>query len=460
MWKTLRVFASLPKGADVKYLKVTRSSAVTGDSIAANQLPRAPGDAEPVIACQRRPVSRGQRLRARHRPRWAALAIFAMVPALTLTCAVPALTSSAVAATPPTPTLAAPTAQAAAVQAELTAGAKTLDAARAKLATLQSAAAAATAQAAALNAQLAALHDQLAEYAAQLYVDPIVQESMAAIAQGSDLAVTVQGVQMLSIVNRGRGEVLHAAVYDEQQAQQLGAQAAQAVAAAAVVQAQVASQVSALQLKSAQAQARLTAAQTAYQTSLERAALQRIAAATAAHNAAARAAALKQAAALAADTAGAPGGAALCAAASAGPYPAGPWGGYADGFIPSSQLCSIAGGGRLRPDAAAAFDKMSQAYARVFGTNICVTDSYRSYTEQVKVFRQRPSLAAVPGTSSHGWGLALDLGCGMQSSRSAQYRWMVANAAGFGWVHPAWAAHDPFEPWHWEFGHLSGAGGT
>ena len=92
---------------------------------------------------------------------------------------------------------------------------------------------------------------------------------MAALAQGSDLAVTVQGVQMLSIVNQGRAEVLHAAVYDEQQAQQLNAQAAQAVAAAATVQAQVVVQVAALQRKSAQAQAQLTAAQTAYQTSLE-----------------------------------------------------------------------------------------------------------------------------------------------------------------------------------------------
>ncbi len=125
--------------------------------------------------------------------------------------------------------------------------------------------------------------------------------------------------------------------------------------------------------------------------------MQEIAAATAAHNSAARAAALKQAAALAADTAGAPGDATLCDRGVGGPYPAGPWGGYADGFIPSSQLCTITGGGRLRPDAAAAFDKMSQAYARVFGSNICVTDAYRSYTEQVKVFRQRPSLAAVPG---------------------------------------------------------------
>jgi hypothetical protein len=183
MWKTLRVFASSPKGADVKNLKVTRSCALTGDSIAANQLPSTLGDAEPVTADQHRPGYVGLRLRAR-RAGWTALAIMALVPALTLTCAVPAFTSSAAAVTPPTPTLAALTAQANAVQAELTAGATTLDGARSKLAALQAVASAATAQAAALNAQLAGLRDQLAEYAAQLYVDPTAQESFAALAQG------------------------------------------------------------------------------------------------------------------------------------------------------------------------------------------------------------------------------------------------------------------------------------
>jgi len=159
------------------------------------------------------------------------------------------------------------------------------------------------------------------------------------------------------------------------------------------------------------------------------------------------------------DAADATGSMSDCAASSRG-YPTGPWGGYSDGLIPSSQLCAIIGGGRLRPDAAAAFNAMSQAYAQAFGTNLCVGDSYRSYSQQVSIFRERPSLAAVPGTSNHGWGLAVDLGCGVQSSRSAQYRWMTRTASQFGFVHPAWAVHDPYEPWHWEFGHLSGAGGT
>ncbi len=372
-----------------------------------------------------------------------------------------ALAADRAAANPPTPqSLATLRAQADAVRAELTAGAAKLDASRSKLATLQATAAAATSEASKIDARLGAMRDQLAGYAAQLYMDPATETAMSALTQGSNFAASVQGVQMLSIVNRGRTEVLRTVVVDEEQAEVLQTQAAQAVAAAAIVQKSVTAQVAALQAKAGQASSRLTAGEVAYQTELERAAVQRIAAARAAHNEAARALAVRQAAALAADEADIPVPAAQCGAASDGPFPAGPWGGYANGFIPASQLCAITGGGRLRPDAAAAFNAMSAAYARVFGSGLCVSDSYRSYSEQARVFRQRPSLAAVPGTSNHGWGLAVDLGCGVQSSRTAQYHWMAANAGTFGWVHPAWAFHDPFEPWHWEFGHLAGAGGT
>jgi D-alanyl-D-alanine carboxypeptidase len=385
----------------------------------------------------------------------------ALAAVLALGSTTPAFAADRSAANPPTPqTLAALTAQADAVRAELTAGAAKLDAARSKLATLQATAAAATSEASKIDGRLGAMREQLAGYAAQLYMEPTAETAMSALTQGSNFAASVQGVQMLSIVNRGRTEVLRAVVVDEEQAEVLQTQAAQAVAAAAIVQKSVTAQVAALQAKAGQASTRLTAGEVAYQTALERAAVQRIAAAKAAHNEAARALAVRQAAVLAADEADIPVPAAQCGADSDGPFPAGPWGGYADGFIPSSQLCAITGGGRLRPDAAAAFNAMSAAYARTFGSGLCVSDSYRSYSQQARVFRQRPSLAAVPGTSNHGWGLAVDLGCGVQSSRSAQYRWMTANAGKFGWVHPAWAFHDPFEPWHWEFGHLAGAGGT
>ena len=399
------------------------------------------------------------------RPR-ARLATLIVVPLLVVGLATPAVASDS----PPTPqTLAALKAEADAVQAKLTTGARSLEAARSKLTALSAAAATAKAAAAAVNSELAVLRDQLSSYAAALYVHPAAQDAAAALTNSADLETTVQGVQMLSIVNRDRGDVLNAVIAAEQRAEVLNTQAAQAVAAAAHVQTSMASQVVALQTESAAASTQLIDAQAAYQAAVARAATARLAAAKVAlvQKVARDAAAVKAQAALAQaasdraarDAADATGSVADCAASSRG-YPTGPWGGYSDGLIPSSQLCAIIGGGRLRPDAAAAFNAMSQAYAQAFGTNLCVGDSYRSYSQQVSIFRECPSLAAVPGTSNHGWGLAVDLGCGVQSSRSAQYRWMSRTASQFGWVHPAWAVHDPYEPWHWEFGHLSGAGGT
>jgi hypothetical protein len=388
-----------------------------------------------------------------------------LAAALALVAAAPALASGPdTGGKTPTPqTLAAMKAQADVVQQQLTVGVKNLEAAQSKLAALQAKAAAATTAAAKVGAELARLRKKLGTYAAELYMRPTGELAMAALASQGDLASSVRGVQMLSIVNRGRSEVLREVAVEAQRVEVLQTQAAQAAAAAAVVQKSVTVQVTALQLKASQAESSLTAAQAAYQAELARVAAIRLAAARAARqqaarDQAARALAARRAAALAAE--GTDPTAPVGGCAPGGPYPSGPWGGYSDGFVPSSQLCAIIGGGRLRPDAALAFNRMSSAYAAAFGSNLCVNDSYRSYSEQVAVFRQRPRLAAIPGTSNHGWGLAVDLGCGVQSSRTAQYRWMTANAGRFGWVHPAWAVRSPFEPWHWEFGHLAGTGGT
>jgi hypothetical protein len=62
--------------------------------------------------------------------------------------------------------------------------------------------------------------------------------------------------------------------------------------------------------------------------------------------------------------------------------------------------------------------------------------------------------AAVPGTSVHGWGRAVDFqdNAGKLTFDSAGYRWLQANAWRWGFVHPAWAepgGSSP-EPWHWE----------
>jgi hypothetical protein len=130
------------------------------------------------------------------------------------------------------------------------------------------------------------------------------------------------------------------------------------------------------------------------------------------------------------------------------------WGGYPNGLIPPSAMCSLGiAGHQLRCDAAAAFRAMARAYASSFGGALCVTDSYRTYASQVRLYGEKPALAAVPGTSNHGWGLALDLCGGIQTFGTPQYAWMVANAGRFGFLHPTWA--DPGngreEPWHWEY---------
>jgi LAS superfamily LD-carboxypeptidase LdcB len=87
-----------------------------------------------------------------------------------------------------------------------------------------------------------------------------------------------------------------------------------------------------------------------------------------------------------------------------------------------------------------------RADARAAGVEIGVTDSYRSYDQQVDVARRKGlysqgGLAAKPGTSDHGWGMSLDL-----DLDSRAQAWMRANAGRHGFVEDV-----PREPWHWTF---------
>jgi hypothetical protein len=135
----------------------------------------------------------------------------------------------------------------------------------------------------------------------------------------------------------------------------------------------------------------------------------------------------------------------------------GAWGGWVNGQIPADQLCAVGGGQRLRCDAAAAYTAMSAAYSATFGTPLCITDSYRSLDAQVDAHHRKPRITAVPGTSNHGWGLAVDLCGGINVFGTAQTTWMQVNAAHYGWLQPDWAragGQNP-EPWHWEYGSLT-----
>lgn len=128
---------------------------------------------------------------------------------------------------------------------------------------------------------------------------------------------------------------------------------------------------------------------------------------------------------------------------------------WANGRIPANDLCTLwEKDHSLRADAAVAIAKLNLAYKKRFGKPICLTDSYRSLSDQYRLRAIKPGLAAVPGTSQHGWGLAVDLCGGVDNYGSVQYRWLRANAPDYGWDNPDWAlpgGSGPTEPWHWEF---------
>jgi D-alanyl-D-alanine carboxypeptidase len=126
-----------------------------------------------------------------------------------------------------------------------------------------------------------------------------------------------------------------------------------------------------------------------------------------------------------------------------------------NGAVPSSDLCTLWDGKhKIRADAAIAFAKLNLAYRKRFGHDICITDAYRTLSQQYAVKAARGGFAATPGTSNHGWGLAVDLCDGVQQDTTTTYWWMRNNAPAYGFDNPDWARRGgsgPHEPWHWEY---------
>jgi len=119
---------------------------------------------------------------------------------------------------------------------------------------------------------------------------------------------------------------------------------------------------------------------------------------------------------------------------------------YGNGKIPANALSTLGEGEhRMWAPAAASF-KQLRAAAAADGVKIGVTDSYRSYDQQVDLAKRKGlysqgGLAATPGTSNHGWGMSLDL-----DLDSKALGWMRANGEKYGFVEDV-----PREPWHWTF---------
>jgi hypothetical protein len=98
----------------------------------------------------------------------------------------------------------------------------------------------------------------------------------------------------------------------------------------------------------------------------------------------------------------------------------------------------------MRPDVAAAFDRMSAA-ARRAGIDLVVVSGFRSDAEQAELFARHPDprWVAPPGHSLHRCATELDLG------PSGAYGWLAANARRFGFLQRySWEA--------WHFGFVAG----
>ena len=105
-----------------------------------------------------------------------------------------------------------------------------------------------------------------------------------------------------------------------------------------------------------------------------------------------------------------------------------------------------------RADAVVTAFAMNDAFVARFGRPMCLTSGYRTLEEQAQLRATRGGLAAPPGISNHGWGLAIDF-C-PNTYGGAAGAWLQANGPKFGWDNPAWArpgGSGPFEPWHWEY---------
>lgn len=124
-----------------------------------------------------------------------------------------------------------------------------------------------------------------------------------------------------------------------------------------------------------------------------------------------------------------------------------------NGAVPASSLCTLFDGHTLlRSDAAVALAELNEAFVTRFGADMCLSSGYRTLAQQRAVKATRGGLAATPGKSNHGWGLAVDL-CSKET-KGARWTWLNENAPLYGFDNPGWArsgGSGPYEPWHWEY---------
>lgn len=150
---------------------------------------------------------------------------------------------------------------------------------------------------------------------------------------------------------------------------------------------------------------------------------------------------------------------------------------FGNGMLPERLLRPTGAGGLLYTIAALDFNKMYD-HARSEGVVLRSVGAYRSYERQEQLFRQRMTRkrklakrplvrriwknkiwylarlapVAVPATSNHGWGLAIDL----DLTNPNVFPWLCKNAPKYGFYlqgkpfTPTGKPNREYEPWHWQ----------
>lgn len=157
---------------------------------------------------------------------------------------------------------------------------------------------------------------------------------------------------------------------------------------------------------------------------------------------------------------------------------------YKNGKIPTAEL-GVISGGHLQKAAATSWNEMVKA-AKKDGVTLASAGAYRPYDDpykysQVEIFKDRytkqatgsgpygdvrrwngvryvrtsGAAAAPPGTSNHGWGLAIDVANAFYAYGKTPGKivsWLNKNAGKYGWVRRSWTfVKNTWEPWHWEY---------
>jgi len=139
---------------------------------------------------------------------------------------------------------------------------------------------------------------------------------------------------------------------------------------------------------------------------------------------------------------------------------------HPNGQVPAAEMVKVhgypggwgqAGSGILHKSVATQFQSMMDA-AKKAGHMLGINDTYRTYDDQVYMKQTKGNLAATPGTSKHGLGLAADL-----NYTDDGYKWLWANSEKFGFTtldkgYWGLAPNRPGQHEAWHFENLTGTG--